>query len=329
MIEQYFDTCFDIFIEDLKIDKILDYGEITVYKIEAANGLRYATVNEVAQGVHGLIPEKVYAASEDSFKKLALLEWTFYGKSHFFRKAGYKLNYDSDGNVTNTFYEMIQMCAVDLKELFDWVVIDSNYIDAINKIKKVKSKHGYKYSNYEKDEVQETITIKQLVYNIYNHFPRNSANSNYRYALSVAYRSYKSNEKLSPFEISRIRTIYDEYIANKGEAEINKQSDEIRELCETIEQAKYTGKINQNHFAFKIIKTLKDNNYKYCSAKQRYILNEALGQINEKISNENKDSNSTTIVSEDEIDSTLNNDNGLIGNLNTLSQAISFGWFSL
>ena len=73
MLDQYFTDCWGLFIEDLKLDKCLSYGKIEIYKIAAANGLRYATVNEVAQGIKGLIGEYIYPAGEEEYKKLCLL----------------------------------------------------------------------------------------------------------------------------------------------------------------------------------------------------------------------------------------------------------------
>ena len=60
---------------------------------KAHNGIRFATANEVKQGVKGLIPEFIFPAGENEYKLMCLLQWTFCGTPFFFRNAGYKICY--------------------------------------------------------------------------------------------------------------------------------------------------------------------------------------------------------------------------------------------
>lgn len=311
MLDQYFTDCWGLFIEDLKLDKCLSYGKIEIYKIAAANGLRYATVNEVAQGIKGLIGEYIYPAGEEEYKKLCLLQWSFTGISYYFRQAGYKLDYDSNGKVVNSFYEMIQMCAYQLKELFDWVSVKENLDKALNHIKKMQKSKGYKYASYEKDEITEDITIKQLVMNIYKVFPRNSSNPDYRKALALALKSYKGKQQLTPLEVSQLRDIYDKHALDinrdkKAAASVNT---DVKEKCELLLAERFKGKINQKHFAYTIIETLKRNNYTSCSPKQYAVIEEAYMIVTKANNNDNKVENNTSakteVISDDDINESL------------------------
>lgn len=311
MLDQYFTDCWGLFIEDLKLDKCLSYGKIEIYKIAAANGLRYATVNEVAQGIKGLIGEYIYPAGEEEYKKLCLLQWSFTGISYYFRQAGYKLDYDSNGKVINSFYEMIQMCAYQLKELFDWVSVKENLDKALNRIKKMQKSKGYKYASYEKDEITEDITIKQLVMNIYKVFPRNSSNPDYRKALALALKSYKGKQQLTPLEVSQLRDIYDKHALDinrdkKAAASVNT---DVKEKCELLLAERFKGKINQKHFAYTIIETLKRNNYTSCSPKQYAVIEEAYMIVTKANNNDNKVEDNTSakteVISDDDINESL------------------------
>jgi hypothetical protein len=311
MMDQYFTDCWSLYIDDMKLDKLLQYGKIEKYKVDAADGLRDATEYEVAQGVMGLIPEYIYPAGEDEYKKLCLLEWSFYGKSYFYRQAGHKLDYDDKGKVTNTFYELIFNCAYELKALFEWVSVKENVDKAIAKIKKFQRSKGFKYATYAKDEIKEDITIKQLVMNVYKIFPRNSSNVEYRRALALALKAYKNNQKLTPLEVSSLREIYEKHaldIAN-NKTTANETDDELKDKCNFLLAERFKGAIDQNHFAYTIISTIKRNNYTKCSPKQYKIINEAYNIVNKTSGKnddkENEKTQTTMVISDDEIDSSM------------------------
>ena len=320
MLDMYFTDCWELYIEDIGLDKLIPYGKIEVYKIDAANGLRYATVNEVAQGIKGLIGEYIYPSGEDFYKNLCLLYWTFTGKSYYFRQAGYQLEYDNNGKVTTPFYSMIQDCAVDLKNMFKVVSIRDDFNKHIKKIEKLKKNKGYKYASFEKDEITEDITIKQLVYNIYKVFPRNSTDIEYRRALALAIKSYKNNVMLSPLEISWLRDIYTKHAMDRNSsnsAVTNKAADELRKQCESILSARYSGKIDTKHFVFTIIETIKKNKYQKCSNKQYKFIEDALAIINKDTNIEGENDSMTEIITDSDIDVSLE----------SLSDAIGSGLF--
>ena len=321
MMDMYFTDCWALYIDDIAFDKLLNYGKIEVYKVDAPNGLRYATVNEVAQGIKGLIGEYVYPAGEQEYKHLCLLYWSFTGRNYYYRQAGFELEYDESGNVKTLFYTMIQNCAPALKELFDWISVSERYEKAVRRIEKMKKSKGYKYATFEKDEIIEDITIKQLVYNIYRVFPRNSPNPDYRRALALAIKQYKNKQILSPLEVSKLREIYDMHALDKNRSLQIKDStsEKLKEECELLLKEQYSGKIDPKHFAYTIISTLKKNNYSKCTAKQYSFISNATNLITGK-SNEDKPSDSktsTVVLSDFDLDSSVE----------SLSDAIGHGLF--
>lgn len=306
MIDKYFLDCWELYIDDLDLDKLVTFGKIEVYKVNAANGLRYATTGEIAQGIKGLLGEYIYPIGEEDYKKLCLLQWTFNGKSYFFRQAGYQLTYDDAGKVRNSFYEMITMCAHELNDLFNWLVIRDQFEKDIKILTKMKKNKGYKYASYEPDEITEDITIKQLIVNINRVFPRNSSNKDYRKALALVISSNKG-KRLEPLEIAFLRNVYDKHALDRGSNKtISDDTDvKLKEMCEEIDNNRYSGKIRTDHFAYKIIDTLRKANYTKCSTKQYNILLDAYNLINGKVKKDEEKKEETKVISELDIDTSL------------------------
>lgn len=317
MLNMYFNTSWYLYMGDDDLSKLLKYGKNTIYKIEASEGLRYATTNEVAQGVRGLIPEDVYIEGRDEYKMLCLLQWSFTGMGYYYRQAGFNLAYDADGKVTTTFFQMIFDCAGFLKTTMEWAADSEKVEKAISKLKKAQRGKSYKYASYAKDEVTEDITIKQLVYNIHTIFPRNSDNKDYRKGLALALKVYKGNKMLQPHEISWLREVYDKFVLDNNVAKQNQDTPdkELKDICEKILNLQYSGKINQRHFAYTIIETLKKNNYTKCSGKQYEVIRDAANILGlNKTDSKTEDSKETKIITEDEIDMQLDSLSDAIAN---------------
>lgn len=306
MLDMYFGVCFYEFVEHSKnLASLIKVGKIEIYKVQAPNGLRYATENEVLHGIKGLIPEYIYPAGEDTYKKLCLLQWTFFGKSYYFRQVGFDLHYSADGSVMDTFWDLLQLSANDMKSLMDWIKAN-NLEKALKILTKRKNAGAYKYAQYESDEIEESITVKQLVYNILHSFPHNSTNISYRKALALAITKSKNTKVLSPYEISQLRKIYDEFALDRDRNRTLSQSgyggrNVLKEECELIQKSRQSGLIDPNDFVFKIIMTLEKQRYQKCSPKQYKFIEEALNKINgpQEVVEE------TPVISEDEIDASL------------------------
>lgn len=143
--------------------------------------------------------------------------------------------------------------------------------------------------------------------NIYKIFPRNSSNPEYRKALALAIKSYKGKQKLTPLEVSQLRDIYDKHALdiNRNKKDESAVNTDVKEKCELLLAERFKGKINQKHFAYTIIETLKKNNYTSCSPKQYAVIEEAY-LIIAKDNNNNKDKAAKTeVISDDEITQSL------------------------
>lgn len=311
MIKQLYDSCMHIYFEDLDLDKFIKQGKLILYKVDAPNGLRLATSNEIANGVKELVGEYFYPCGEEDYKKMCLLNWTFNGRKFFFTEAGFKLTYTSNKETKETLYDMIQMSAHNLKDLFVWASIYDNIESAISKIKKLKS--GYKYASYEKDEIEETISIKQLIYNIDKQFPRNSDNPEYRKAIALMIKGKTNIKNLSPLDVAYMRKVYYKRALDTNTKKPDEVNEQLKSECETLLKERYKGKIKPDHFVYNIITTLKNKNYKYCSVKQYNIIKSALDIIKE----EKEDTNNNMMVLDDTVidEAIKNNENNNIENI--------------
>ena len=320
LIEQYFTDCWELYAEDIPFDKLLNYGKIEVYKVNAYNGLRYATEKEVKQGIKGLIPEHIYPAGEEAYQKLCLMYWTFTGRNYYLRQSGVNIDFKYEGGkLMTSFYEIIQKSFVALQDMIRFVSVSENLELAIKKIKKMQKTNGYKYATYERDEIEEDVSVKQLLLNIYDFFPRQSPVPEYRKALALVLK-HRSGKMLSPLEISELRTTYDKFAMDSTMTLTKKsnvlQTEKIKGMCDSIMKGKEVGKISEKHFAFVIIPTLAKCNYSKCSPKQFAVLEDAVAGVGERNKPVGKvvDNNITEIISEDDVDSSLSSMSNMIGN---------------
>jgi hypothetical protein len=142
----------------------------------------------------------------------------------------------------------------------------------------------------------------------------------YRKAIALALRN--SKKPLTPSEISWLREIYNEYIStNKITVQNSNGNDvntELKDKCELLIKERFNGKINQKHFAYTIIDTIKKYNYKKCSPKQYSIIEDAYNELtggNTPV--EEANNNEIEIISDDDIDMSME----------ALSNAIGDGLF--
>lgn len=308
-----YDSCFYIYNEDIIKPDHCKYGAIEVYDVDAADGLRPATIGEVTSGVHGLIARYIYPAGEESYRNISILLWLITDISYYYRCAGLDLEYDSYGKISTTTYEMLNRAVDRVAKAVEWLK-SGNAEKAIKIINKYKSSGGYKYAEYAKDEIYEKISIKQLIKNIDNEMPRNSDNPDFRRAIYLVIKTNKNNVRLTPLEISWLRGVYDQLIANKANIEKPEMDIQLKMDCDRISQAQLAGLISRSDFVFKIISTLNKNGYVKCSPKQRKIIDETIEKL-DNISKATKttDNKPAPIITDDDIDLTLTSVSDLIG----------------
>lgn len=323
MLRSYSKDCWHAAISKIDLPKLLKYRYEEVYYTQVFGGLRVSTTGEIARGVKGLEIKQTPRITDEVYKKLCLLQWTFDGKSYFYRQAGFNVTYDENGKVREDFYTLIKQSANALVELFDWMGNTNEFDSNIEILKKASRAKAYKYPSYSPDEVEEDISIKTLLNSARKTIKPGSSDENYRRALHLLIKSDKC--KLEPIEISFIRTMYEKYIieiqVNGGvEAPSQEQLDSIAELkekCETLLNARYKGKIRSDHFVYKIITTLRNANYTKCSEKQMNIIDDALDII--KVDNKNKSGNkidnmsTAPVITDFDIDKSLESLNNVFG----------------
>ena len=312
MLQMYFNTCFDYFGEEKKLSKTFEYASLLTYRVNAPNGYRFATANEINEGIENLVGEVVYPGGEEAYKNLALLLWTLTGNNFYFKKAGYKLQYDEQFKVTTTTYEMITESCEQLKQMMEWVGT-SSFDKALKIINKVKKSHGYKYAEYEKDEIHEQISIKQLVNTLDSVLPRGSNNADYRKAIALIIKTNKNDKKLEPLEVAYLRKVYREVVSTNNKKISNAVDNTLKDKCEYILNAKACGLIDPKHFAFVIISTISKYGYKKASDKQMAIIDEAYN-IASKAQQKEAEKNKSDVITDDEIDDTLASISNAIGN---------------
>lgn len=306
MFREYKNKCFSEFEYITKNPKILEYSRYLAYKIEAANGIRFATKNEVDEGAEGLLAYYIYPAGEEAARNMSILYWTVEGKPYQLRRAGYKFEYDKNGVLLTSSYQMIQMVYLDIHDMLNWFTDEKGYKTAIKKITKFKNNGGYKYATYEKDEIRESITVKQLIKTLEEHVPRKSENIDYRRALGIIFSNKNKGTTPSPLDLSELRRIYKVYcddFRRNGAVGVN---EELKELCNKIEQGVVNKIVPPTHFALKIISTIKKAGYVKCSQKQLAILREAENIIKKHEEKQNQ-SVVSTVITDDEINDTMLN----------------------
>lgn len=319
MIRAYFNTCWTLYLDVDKYVSLTKYSRLDSYSIDADKGVRLATENEIKQGVRGLQRKDVYPAGEDYNKLINLLVWTMTGNTFYFRRAGFKNNFNSEGKVTDNLYQMITMCCNELNLLFDFVADENKFTKLTRIVEKSKKTGGIKYATYASDEINENISVKQLINNVKLNFPRNSSDKSIRKAIALSLK-YTNNKSLTPMEISYIRGVYSYYLNNTdmikakdyNKAKENEDT-ELKKKCDLIVRERYRGIIDSNHFVYKIIDTLRKYNFSKCSNNQYAIIEEALRIINTTAKNNNVDKekmreneelsrNAVGVLSDDDLD---------------------------
>ena len=288
LLFNYVDSCWPIFLDDVNIKSLFQYAQTEVYHIQAENGYRVATNNEVENGVLGLIGEVTDNIPEKEQKLLHLLQWTFDGDWREFKAAGFDVKFNSDRTVATTYMQMIKQSATLLNDLIDFTSEGRQFDYCLTQLRRVKRLGKYKYPQYAADEIKVDMPLKSLAFALKNQLPKGSGNSDIRKAWYLTLTYYNNNRvKLKPSEVSFLRQVYADLNTQEGVSKFKdsasaKGSPEIQANCEKLLNALNSGLIDPNHFAFKIIGTLKENGYKRISSKQQAVLDSAMREVEVK-----------------------------------------------
>ena len=265
-------------INDTKVnvDRMANGARRYIYRMDAVNGIRIATNTEIEDGALGLIEEVKYTISEENFRLVKLMAWTVHGRHRDLIDGVGKY---VDKNLP--LYEKIIVSANDLIKLFNWVSQPVQYLEDRDKLLKMnKVIEEYKYPDYAYDEVKSEYSPRQLVYYLDKNLPRGSSDKDTRRALNLVINFKKTKYfRLGPMEKQLLRKEYEKAIkVVKKEEETGSQ---LKDDCEKLLKARKDGLVDKNHFAFKIIETLRGFGYSRCSEKQYDIIRDALLKVKE------------------------------------------------
>jgi hypothetical protein len=289
-IKKYCDNCWKIYNKGINIEKLLKYAKTELYQIEAINGLRFATKNEIKQGVRGIICVTKENIDDENYKLLSILQWSFDWKWKYLSQAGCSSECKFEDIETDIgIIQKFDMFRKRLDKLCEY--LDTEFESDIDKLKQISKQRKFEYASYEPDEVHEDISIKQIVQSVLSRFEKNSKNPDVRRAIALALKTKNNPFGMKPDEIAFMR----EMLSNHTEIESTNEG--IKEKCERLYAERDKGNIGKDDFVFKIIETLSRYNYTRCSSKQLKIIDSALDKI--------ESSCETTIISDDEISNEL------------------------
>lgn len=273
----------DITENKIDLDKLLTYSKRSIYHIKTYDGFRVATENEVEAGLMELedFPQKVI--SDDVYEKAVVYLWTLTGYVRYYRELGFEVNYDAEGNKVESDYELIIKAGVKIREMLDWMADQKNFDMMIRQLKAAKKSGKYKYPKLAVDEIVPDVSIKQLVFNLNKEMPYKVYGELFKAKKLLEKAKNTPRYKFTTEEKILIRRAYYNMTHPETNNEVAQAESErqikIREKCEAILEGKNTGLLPSNHFAFKIIGTLKNSNYKFCSKKQESIIDDAVNRM--------------------------------------------------
>lgn len=269
---------------ETKLRDYIYYGKDVIYTVETSNGVRFATENEICEGVTELRFETRYTIDVDTeYRYLNSLLFLLYGRGGALRDIGYNIKYSKERQIVQPLMEIIEMAKYDFANTLKW--IDSGGLYSIKKgFKAIKDKR-FKYTNYAEDEIKPSIKIKQIVHDIASGKIYRSSESDYRRAWSICKfkpltmkgrKAMDFRGLITPEERRFIRVTakkYSDVIERKPNFEGN--IEDIASRANELIEARDKHRIDPTEFVFKVIDTLKRNSFKRVSDKQAAIVNEA------------------------------------------------------
>lgn len=299
LLRRYISACSIAFQSKARIERLLKYAKSEIYYITTVNGKRVATVSEINNGAIGLELQSKDIIPDHIRKRLYVLLWTLTGNPKHFISAGNKLDFKDKQWVVKSDYEMIKQCADSLNEMISAFEQDPDWFESTMFRLNAQYKLGtYKYPQSASDEVTCNDTVKTMLFRLKRGLQEVGFVDDkvVRRAYTLVNRYYEEPYKLKPLDISLLREVYnkiqDGTYTQKPVQTPNQKQDtervELREQCREIEMGVSANKLSKNHFALKIIETIRKTNYSKCSDKQRSILDDAIRIIKaHEISNTN------------------------------------------
>jgi len=296
-LKTHFDLVwFIVYVNNTKIDRLINGMYEDIYYINAYNGVRVATQSEVENGVVSLIEKRRWVLGErgeDIYKQFNIMMWSITGRLKYYTAAGLTYTWD-EGGLVETYFQLLSKSTPVMTELYNLLKEKGEFDRIVTILNKSIRQGKFKYPNFAVDEVTTNLSVKQLIFNA------NKTLWNYKDDFSDSKRllmRIKKDTKFkpTPLDISKLREDYEKATsvsfqskAKSVDTKLDGKQLDVKNKCETIEKAISDGKLKRNDWGGKIAETLKKYNYKFCSEKQYNILVDTISKLEEQNKTETK-----------------------------------------
>lgn len=323
LLLEYYNKCFgyyiDFCIEKPRLDELMEYSIKTVYKVQASNGIRIATVKEVESGVAELIPEDKHVLSEDEESAIYMLLWTFTGMLRYYKAAGLNYTY-IDNELVETDYQLILRAGDKLRSMVDLLSDTNRYNKVVNTLKLSKKTFKYPYPAFADDEIHPDISAKQVFFICKTQIVGKGLTENQQMAKRIVTRLNKGGKEteMKPYEVAIMRRAYAEIQRGEVVDTMSQLDPIIKELCDKIEAGKKSGLLTASDIGVKIVGTIQKTGR--CTARQLEFLRQSekkLDQLSQK----------TVVIKDGAVVSNKNTANN--GELSSIYDALGSGGFDI
>ena len=291
LLIDYYDSSwsayFDISTGEVDLKTLVEYNSQSRYMIDAANGMRVATVNEVNEAIFnviddveiGLINDPETKLEDSKYKFILLFLWSVTGLWRYYLKAGFTAEFDKSGLV-GTEIKYIANINIILSRMCELLREEGYYSSVIKTLKSIKRLGTYKYPTYANDEIEPEEKIVFVVNQVSRLMPKNKTRIMFE-ASDILKKSGGNVSKMTTENKLVLRKCLYEIRNPKADAEVtsNRTMKEIKDLCEEIRQAVINKKLRSNDFAVKVASTIMRSGYIRCSEKQKGVLVEAINKL--------------------------------------------------
>ena len=296
----------------LKMDTLYEYTRQDRWVIDAADGERVATKNEIDEGIVYNAGRKFIELKNKPIESiensqeifLNMFMWLISGYWRYYLKAGYKVEWTKDRALkesVETYILNVENVLLRMCELFS-----TNYFDnLINKLKYIKKLGKYKYPEYASDEIEADNKIIFVINQVGVLMPKKPKSTIQSKAFGILKRNKgKSIQHYTVEEKILLRKCYYELKDELNNGKFNgsfERSKDIEDICNTIREAAVNGTLPNTDFSLKIVQTLMNKGYVKCSERQMAILVEALNKI-KKAEKQNEQIKAIEAMSDDDND---------------------------
>lgn len=266
-----------------RLEKLMESEVSVVYYVQAANGRRIATVNEVKNGVKELEPEFQDCFGEEERQYIYTLLWTFTGLIRFYTKTGLSVSYTND-TINENDVQLIIKAGQKLRGMIDFFSGPGDFPDIEDKLKKFRKMSAYKYPTFAEDEIVSNISFKQDYFVCREELSKAGAVTDaQREARRLIFIHDNYKYKFLPHDMAVIRQVAYELRNSVVSAKVvrgktRELPHDVVDLISKLDKGRESGAFRpKSDFVFKVMDTVRK--YGKCSPKQLAILQEAVDKM--------------------------------------------------